>query len=690
MTKNRRLSTKIAMIYGVSMTLLLAIMAGVTLLRVSDAMRNLNEELDLELAKARAGQIGQWLGAKMRIVEILARIDGWNVADPGSIRGKVQARADRIDPDFEIELFAFPDGTYVPTSGAEGNILDRDYFQAVMKEGKTDFVGKAVTSRSSGNFIVPMASAVKGPDGKTAALYGATVSLTTLSGIASDIRIGAAGYGTVIDGSGLVIAHPDKNMTMKLNVLDSASAGYKGLAEVGKRMLSEDAGSGSVVNPDGMPEIIFFARVPNSPGWTLGIAVPEGQILAPVRNIAVVAIAIALIIIAAVIVLSILIARVVSAPITVIGAAAQRIAKGELQMSATDEAALDKVKLGRDEVGAAGAAIHAMVESLGSVVSTIRVAAEEVSMGSESLSGASQSMSMGATQQASAAEQVSASMEQMSASIRQTADNSIQTEKLAEKSAVDAKAGGIAVTETVKAMREIASKISVIEEIARQTNLLALNAAIEAARAGEAGKGFAVVASEVRKLAERSQAAASEIHILSGTSVAVAENAGERIAAIIPDIERTADLVREISASSREQHQGVDQINSALTQLDTVIQANASTSEETASMAEELSAQAERLVASVGFFKTALSAPGTAPGAGAAPLPPARPPARPATLPPATLPPARPAPARSTTAKSVSAGPGASLRKPLPGPSPVSQTAIVPATDAKDSDFEEF
>ena len=188
MTKNRRLSTKIAMIYGVSMTLLLAIMAGVTLLRVSDAMRNLNEELDLELAKARAGQIGQWLGAKMRIVEILARIDGWNVADPGSIRGKVQARADRIDPDFEIELFAFPDGTYVPTSGAEGNILDRDYFQAVMKEGKTDFVGKAVTSRSSGNFIVPMASAVKGPDGKTAALYGATVSLTTLSGIASDTK----------------------------------------------------------------------------------------------------------------------------------------------------------------------------------------------------------------------------------------------------------------------------------------------------------------------------------------------------------------------------------------------------------------------------------------------------------------------------------------------------------------------
>ena len=269
----------------------------------------------------------------------------------------------------------------------------------------------------------------------------------------------------------------------------------------------------------------------------------------------------------------------------------------------------------KDEAGQLLSSMKKMMESLQNVVSDVKSASDNVASGSQELSSGSEEMSQGASEQAASAEEASSSMEQMSSNIRQNADNAMQTEKMAVKSAEDAQRGGKAVQETVHAMKEIAGKISIIEEIARQTNLLALNAAIEAARAGEHGKGFAVVASEVRKLAERSQKAAAEISQLSGTSVEVAETAGELLAKMVPDIQKTAELVQEISAASREQDTGAEQINKAIQQLDQVIQQNASASEEMASTSEELAAQAERLQTSIAFFKI----DGGSRGRGAAP-----------------------------------------------------------------------
>jgi methyl-accepting chemotaxis protein len=253
---------------------------------------------------------------------------------------------------------------------------------------------------------------------------------------------------------------------------------------------------------------------------------------------------------------------------------------------------------------ALGLAQQRMVERLRGVVSHALVASEQVSSGSQQLSAAAEQVSAGATEQAASCEEASASMEEMAANIKQNADNASQTEKIARQSAQDAEDSRVAVTHAVEAMQTIAEKITIVQEIARQTDLLALNAAVEAARAGEHGKGFAVVASEVRKPAERSQAAATEISGVSSATVKAATAAGEMLTKLAPDIRRTSELVSEISAACREQDIGASQVNEALQQLDKVIQGNSSASEQMASTSEELASQAEELQVSIAYFRT--------------------------------------------------------------------------------------
>jgi methyl-accepting chemotaxis protein len=289
------------------------------------------------------------------------------------------------------------------------------------------------------------------------------------------------------------------------------------------------------------------------------------------------------------------ITRSITDPLKAAVGIAQQVAKGDLTGNL-------EIKT-KDETGQLLEALKNMKASLTNIVDEVRNGATTLASAAAQVSASASSLSQGSSEQAASVEETTASLEEMSASINQNAENSRQMEQMSTKGAKDAEESGQAVKDTVSAMVSIAERISIIEEIAYQTNLLALNAAIEAARAGEHGRGFAVVATEVRKLAERSQAAAKEIAGQAGESVKVAERSGELLETLVPSIRKTADLVQEVTAASREQASGVNQINKAMSQVDQVTQRNASSVEELSSAAEEMSSQAEGMQQLMGFFK---------------------------------------------------------------------------------------
>ncbi len=426
-------------------------------------------------------------------------------------------------------------------------------------------------------------------------IVGIDFKLDAFQKMVNDIKPMDSGYAFIASNKGYCVAHPDSNIVNK-----SIAEAFPPEQKSAILSAIEDGNTfeAFITSPlDGLDYLFLFQPIlirGTSTPWTIGIAIPKDKIYEDANDFLYLSVMLTLIALILVAVIVFLIAKSITLPLVKSVAFAQEIAAGNLV------AQLDINQ--KDEVGLMASTLTAMGEKLREVVGEVRTVTDGVASGSGELSSTSVTLSQGATEQAASIEEISSSMEEMASNISQNADNAVQTQKLADSAAVQAEDGGKAVAEAVEAMREIADKISIIEEIARQTNLLALNAAIEAARAGEHGKGFAVVAAEVRKLAERSGVAAGEISLLATGSVDVADRAGELLSKLVPDIQRTAELVEEITTASNEQNAGASQINAAIQQLDSVVQQNASASEEMSSTSEELSSQAAQLQDTVAFF----------------------------------------------------------------------------------------
>jgi methyl-accepting chemotaxis protein len=606
----RSIGQRIAVIFSI-LILVTCILFG--LIAYSQARAFLSRAAERELlanATDYAHRYESWRA--QRLGELVPLADVLDLKEAAERRGSLDTVAQRLafnrTPLLDAEakklgynylIYIDSDGRIVMPDGQSLSVKNTRYYASSMK-GQSDVSDPTANTLKDGantfimTVVVPV---IRG--GKAIGLLNGQRSGDALVDLVKDARIGATGYIFLIAGDGTVIAHPQRERVVKKeNYLIAAERdpGLKALAELEKRMIAGESGTGSY-RFEGRDRIMAFAPVPGST-WSVSATIDRSEALANATSLARIFFLIGLVLIGLGLLVSFAVGRAISSPLKRVTARAEEIARGDLSHRVEEpQDASD------NEIGRLALAFQGMIGALSPVVVDIRSASAQVSSGSDAISATAQSISEGTNRQAASMEEVSSSIEEMAANIRQNAENARETEKIARTTAADAEKGGSAVSQTVYAMKDIAERTSIIEEIARQTNLLALNAAIEAARAGETGKGFAVVAAEVRKLAERSQTAAGEISALTNKSVTVAEGAGALINAIVPDIERTAELVREIAEASREQDAGASQISAAVQQLDQVIQSNAAATEELASMSEELSAQAGMLNNAVGFFR---------------------------------------------------------------------------------------
>ena len=557
------------------------------------------------LANSISLQINSALKQETSTLSALALSDTFR-SDSVSAQDKALSLRQFKDSDSRNIVLAVTDtrGNAYTSDGEYINIADRDYFKQAINGTKV-ISDPMASPQNPGNLSIIYAIPIKNNQNRISGVLCLERDASALSDIVRQIPIGKTGGPYVISNiTGNTIGDSSYQNVVNLENIEKMSASdasLKALAEQHSYMRTGKTGTGKYTY-EGTNYLMAYTQIEGQ-NWSVVCRAPENEFTGSIKTMLIVMLTVALIFSAIGIVIAIIIAIRLSYPIIVMSDALDCISNGDLIIKHIPIEQREKVNRRKDEIGKMSRSLANMLVKLTKMTSDILSAAKQIEDGSSQISSTSQSVSSGASEQAASTEEMSATMEQMAANIRQNADNAAKTQSIASKTASDSKAGGDAVNLALTAVKDIAEKIHIVEDIASQTNLLALNAAIEAARAGDAGRGFAVVASEVRKLAERSQTAAGEISELSTHTLQTAEKAGEMINGVVPSIDETSQLIEEIAVASREQDNGAQQVSKAIVQLDTVVQQNAAASEQMAAMAEELSANARSLVQTISFFQ---------------------------------------------------------------------------------------
>ncbi|MCX7788036.1 MAG: methyl-accepting chemotaxis protein [Spirochaetes bacterium] len=586
-------------------------------------------DLSQQVANQCAGIVDQWLQGLMKEVRAQAERNITRTMDWNKIREDFVEKL-RERPEFELFLLGYPDGTApnvhrkpdgVDTiSSATSNIADRAYFRDIMQENKKSSLSNPVVSKTTKQNVFVVAHAIIDSTGRRLGIFAGTVRLDTISKIAGDIKIGKDGYGWIVDGSGQVIAHPNKEMVMKLNVLESSKVGFKGLEEAGKLMLAKKHGTARIVRPDGEAEQLFFSPIPSSPGWVMGVAVPISQLLERVfyllRTVIIVFTALTLVIALIVLWVSSLIVR----PIRQTALIAKDLAEGAGDLT---------IRIGvhsQDELGEMGQRLNTFLDHLEGLVLSIRqavrklkqigedlasnmtetsAAVTEIAANIESVKNQVVNQSSSVTETLATVEQINRNIESFNHLIANQATSITQASSAIEEmvanirsvhSTVDRNKENIELLlsasdvgkERLRGMVDFVQKIAsasegmieanrVIMSIAQQTNLLSMNAAIEAAHAGAAGAGFSVVAQEIRKLAENAGNQAktisrvlNDVRKLISEAVVYAQDAESKYEEVLGGVQKVRDQEIEIRNAMEEQSAGSSQVLQAIQQINEI------------------------------------------------------------------------------------------------------------------------